>query len=152
LLCACPDGGGGPTDAVDVPPDSGPDIETAWIEIGTGARDFQPLVEGQEIPIILGIQNGWHIWGGLRGGGFDGDNVIIEFRLVQDGQVIGGAGYIDDLTIIDDHFEYAGVAAILVNDNPDEVSGHPLVLALRLTTNAGDELFDSIEVLPRCCE
>jgi hypothetical protein len=44
------------------------------------------------------------------------------------------------------------VAAILVNDNPDEVSGHPLVLALRLTTNAGDELFDSIEVLPRCCE
>jgi len=36
--------------------------ETPAIYIGTGEEAFEPLSEGDEVPIISGPQGGWHIW------------------------------------------------------------------------------------------
>jgi hypothetical protein len=141
----------------------GPDgtvSELAWIRIGTGARQYEPLSPGQRVPIIAGPQGGYHIWGGVAGSGFDPVDATMEFVLVLDGEVIGGTTYLDDLDERPDsgdpgadwRYEYAAVAVIIRDEAPEDVSGHTVTMAVRLTARDGTELTDNIDVVPDCCQ
>lgn len=129
-----------------------------WIELGTGARSFEVLDPGQEVPIIRGIQGGYHVWGAFRGGGFDDSDVRTRFWLDLDGQTIARADYSDfglptdrrDPTV----FEYAGVSVIYdSNDAVQPTSGNPMTLRVEVQSlGDGQVLRDSIQVVPVCCE
>lgn len=143
------DAGGEPTDAA---------VASGWIELGTGARSFEPLEAGQEVPIIAGIQGGFHVWGGFRGGGFDDSDVELRFWLTLDGQTIARANYSEfglptdrsDPTV----FDYGGVAVVYEsNDMVQRTSGEAMVLNVEVTSLADRQVMsDSIAVVPLCCE
>lgn len=104
------------------------------------------------MPIIQGIQGGYHLWGGFRAGGLARDDLQISFDIEWHGDSIGAAHYIDDLVGDGPPFEYGGVAVIFENnDLPEEVTGQPVTLSVTLTDGAGRTVADSIEVIPRCC-
>lgn len=128
-----------------------------WIELGTGARRFAPLEAGQEVPVIQGIQGGFHVWGGFRGGGFADDDVRLRFFLELDGESIGRADYTEyDLPTEprdESVYSYAGVAVVYDdNDTVEPTSGRTMTLRVELTASDGQVMRDAIELVPVCCE
>lgn len=136
-------------------PDTGSDTPTASlasVEIGTGFQSFVPVPEGQTLPIIEGIQGGFHLWGGFRAEGLARRNLTIEFDIEWNGESIGAASYLDDLIGESPPFEYGGVAVIFYdNDMPTQVSGETVTLSVTLRDTAGVTASDSVEVIPECC-
>jgi hypothetical protein len=127
----------------------------AWIKIGTGFRRYEPLEEGQEVPIIAGIQGGFHVWGGFIGAGFDDTDVRIVYSLELEGIPLATADYIE-FELPKNHrgeFEYAGVSVIYFeNDDVERTSGLEMTLKLSVETLSGQRLIDHQTLLPRCCE
>ncbi len=130
-----------------------PDAAGPWIELGTGSRRFSPLTAGQEIPVIMGIQGGFHVWGGFRSSGFPVTETLIDFILTLDGEELAAAHYLE--TRIDTRngaFDYAGVAVVYArNEDVQPTSGRTMRLDVRVRD--GDTvLTDSIEIVPVCCQ
>lgn len=138
-------------------PDSGvPDADTgadeAYVTIGTGFPSYIPVSDGDTLPIIEGIQGGFHLWGGFEVSGLEPSGLIIEFDLVWNGDRIGGASYSDELWGDADPYEYGGVAVIFSdNDLPMQVDGETVTVSVRLEDTAGVVVTDSVEVIPECC-
>lgn len=157
-----PDGGARADDAgPGATPDRGasdPDASTApgaYVEIGTGARRYEPLDCGEEIPIIAGPQGGFHVWGGFHGEGFDDSDVRIRFELELDGETYARADYTEFGLPPGPAggFDYAAVA-VVYDQNSDVQVTTGQVMTLRLTIEArdGQGLDDEVEVVPVCCE
>jgi hypothetical protein len=127
----------------------------AWIKIGTGFRRYEPLEEGQEVPVIAGIQGGFHVWGGFVGAGFDDTDVRITYSLELEGIPLATADYIE-FELPKNHrgeFEYAGVSVIYFeNDDVERTSGLEMTLKLSVETLNGQRLIDDQTLFPRCCE
>lgn len=52
LLAACADG---------------PNVDDEpRLELGTGTWRFEPIEDGEEVPLVRGAQGGWHVWISLR--------------------------------------------------------------------------------------
>lgn len=49
-----------------------PDPE-ALLELGTGTARFEPVADGDALPMIRGAQGGWHVWVSVRIEGMDVD-------------------------------------------------------------------------------
>lgn len=52
----------------------GPDAGPPSIELGTGTRAFEPLVDGEDIFVVQGPQGGYHLVGSMRASNVDGGN------------------------------------------------------------------------------
>lgn len=136
----------------------GPDAAAGWVELGTGTRDFEALEPGQEVPIIQGIQGGYHVWGGFRGGGFDDADVRLRFWLELDGVALGRADYsefgLPPSRTGDADYAYAGVAVVYdSNDDVQPTAGRTMTLRVEVQSLIdGQVMTDSAEVVPICCE
>lgn len=165
VLCAC--GASDDANPADTNPDVGDASDAAdpafgppVIEIGTGARRYEPLPPDgvATVPIIEGIQGGFHVWGGFAASGLDPEDVSIEFIIARDGERLGGANYRDSLAerVELDQLEaygYGGVAVIFNADiDPFDVSGQTLELSLTVRDRLGTTLRDSTSVRVLCCE
>lgn len=140
------------TDATTAPTSDG-DVGP-WVVIGTGDRRFEAITPGQVVPIIQGIQGGYHVWGAFRGGGFDSTDLRIDFELRQGDTVVANARYTEPELDGDAEgvFDYATVAVIFIdNAEVGPSSGETLTLALELTTQGGVTLTDQTTVVPDCC-
>lgn len=151
----------GPADGAPVadaaPTDGGPSPTRAWVEVGGGARAFEPIEPGQRVPLVRGPQGGYHVWGGLRGAGFEPEGVTLDFRVVrpEGGDPLAMANYVDFLEPgTDGVFEYAAVAVIFRDDFPDPQVFHGERLRLELTVTDVDGLVlrDEVEFVADCCE
>jgi len=145
LLVAC---GGGSDD----PPT--PDLGTPFVKIGTGSSAYAPLTDGQEARITAGPQGGYHVWGALRAGGFNPEDVFIEFRLSRDGVVLAESGYEDDLrpADADGPYQYSGVAVVVLSGDAASIADQPARLEVTLTPVHGEPLTDGVTVRPVCCD
>jgi hypothetical protein len=125
-----------------------------WLELGTGTEAFEPLTEGQTVPIIAGPQGGYHVWGALQAGGFSPKGVTMHFTLEQGGQVIAEASYLDDLfrTAPTEPWSYTRVAVVLLENDPAVVMPGGATLKLVVTPARGEALSDEIGIDPVCCE
>lgn len=135
-------------------PDASPAAE-GWVELGTGARQYEPLAAGEEVPIIRGPQGGFHVWGGFRGDGFADGEVRIRFELSLDGVPYATADYVEFGLPRgrDGVFDYAAVAVVYrQNDDVETTSGRTMTLRLAVEADDGQVLTDSVEVVPVCCE
>lgn len=146
--------------AVDDGPDEpdGPDAAVGWVELGTGTRRFEALEPGQEVPIIQGIQGGYHVWGGFRGGGFDDSDVRLRFWLDLGDTTLGRADYsefgLPPSRTDADVYDYAGVAVVYEsNDDVVPTAGRTMTLRIEVSSMGdGQVMTDSVEVVPICCE
>lgn len=145
----------GPADA---DPDPRPDGSTpsgAFVEIGTGARRYEPLEAGEQIPIIAGPQGGFHVWGGFRGDGFDDSDVRIVFELALGGETYARADYTEFSLPPGARggYDYAAVAVVYdQNSDVQTTSGEMMTLRLTVESADGQVLTDTIEIVPVCCE
>lgn len=51
-----------------------------WIELGGGYGVYQPLDDGDEVPLIAGIQGGWHVDASVRFDGFGPAGVLLVYE------------------------------------------------------------------------
>lgn len=127
----------------------------AYLELGTGFRRFEPIMNGQEVPIIEGIQGGYHVWGALRGRGFTATDISLLFELSLNGEVIASADYFEYELPIDrsGDYVYPGVSVIYFeNERVGPSSGQEMTLHLTLSTSDGETLTDQVSLRPVCCE
>ena len=126
-----------------------------WVNIGTGFRRYEELSEGQEVPIIAGIQGGFHVWGGFVGAGFNDLDVRIIYTLELSGETLAKADYTEFELPQNStgDFEYAGVSVIYFrNEDVDPTSGREMTLKLEVITQDGLILRDEKRLIPLCCE
>jgi hypothetical protein len=131
---------------------SGDSGDEAYVAIGTGFPSYIPVSDGDTLPIIEGIQGGFHLWGGFEVSGLEPIGLTIEFDLEWNGESIGGASYTDELSGDSNPFDYGGVAIIFSdNELPTQVSGQTVTVSVRLEDTAGVVVSNSVEVIPECC-
>ncbi len=134
-----------------VPP---PDATQPFVQVGTGRRRWEALEPGQEVPIIEGIQGGFHVWGAVRGDGFGATDVTIDFELHLDGRLVAEAHYEEpEFPRGDDGlYDYPAVAVIYTeNAEVRRSTGSTMELSV-VVTSGGDRLEDSVQIVPVCCE
>ncbi|MAD61591.1 MAG: hypothetical protein CMH49_08820 [Myxococcales bacterium] len=130
-------------------------IVEPWLRIGTGFRRYESLEDGQDVPIIAGIQGGFHVWGAFLGEGFDDIDLRVMYSMELDGEVLARADYTEFELPKNSRgeFEYAGVSVIYFeNDDVERTSGEEFLLKLRIETRDGMSLEDQIVLRPQCCE
>ena len=126
-----------------------------WLKIGTGFRRYESLEDGQDVPIIAGIQGGFHVWGAFLGEGFNDVDIRVLYSMELNGEVFARADYTEFELPKNSkgEFEYAGVAVIYFeNDDVERTSGEEFILKLRIETQDGLSLEDQITLRPQCCE
>lgn len=149
------DAGAGSVDADPRPRPDGSTPSGAFVEIGTGARRYEPLEAGEQIPIIAGPQGGFHVWGGFHGDGFDDTDVRIVFELALGGETYARADYTEFSLPpgAGGGYDYAAVAVVYdQNSDVQTTSGEMMTLRLTVESADGQVLTDTIDVVPVCCE
>lgn len=161
-IALCAVGCGAEGDGTDTPDAAVLDTnvpDELYVSLGTGFPDFESI-DGTlpELPIIEGIQGGYHVWGGFIASGIDPDDLLIDFQLLLDGELVAVASYVDDLrdTVVVEGVEryaYAGVAVVFANEvDPLAVSGSTFTFSVALTDAQGQTLTDSTDIRAVCCE
>jgi hypothetical protein len=89
-------------------PACGPHVPASYpgppdVTLGTGYDQFVPVDDGADVPIIMGLQGGYHIWGSVRARYVDPRQVHLVFTLYL-------AGQDTPLTIRHDHVDLAGTS------------------------------------------
>ena len=51
------------------------------LTLGTGRDAFEPLSNGQDLPLVRGIQGGCHVWLSLSASGIDGRRVTLSIEV-----------------------------------------------------------------------
>lgn len=74
------------------------------IELGTGGETFEPVADGDYLPVTFGPQGGFHVWGGVRTAGFDpGESALLaqyevgvnlRFYMEIDDVIIADSGWL----------------------------------------------------------
>ncbi len=127
--------------------DSGsqPDAGPPSIEIGTGSRGFESLVEGATIPVITGPQGGFHLLGSLQAQNLNpGDsedlqatsNPTTQFEIFANGVRVDAEAstYTQGLQRGDDGLEMLGRFIILDIPNASTLDG----MSLRFVVTVSD--------------
>jgi hypothetical protein len=51
---------------LETPRDALPADEVPVLEVGTGTYRFEPVTDGDTLPLVFGAQGGWHLWVAIR--------------------------------------------------------------------------------------
>lgn len=102
-------------------------------EVGTGAGQFEPLTDGEQVPIIHGLQGGYHVWGAVRAHNLDGHALRLSFTLTPTAATAPYTSRNDVVDLTDG--EHAGTAVFLAD--PNAVRGQPCRLHLDATDTHG---------------
>ena len=103
------------------------------VDVGTGVDQFVALHDGDPVPIIHGIQGGYHVWGSVRAHNLAPSDVKLRFTLTR---VADGAAITLRTDTVDlDDSEHLGSAVFL--PDPDAVRGQACRLHLDVTDSTG---------------
>jgi hypothetical protein len=113
-------------------------------EIGTGARFFEPVEDGDSLYLFKGPQGGFMIYIGVRAKGLDRSYVIVEYeeRLAADDRLIGKGTWKVALTndLGDGWYERVGIWGEIASELWTKVStvrGHDVKMRVKLTDGKG---------------
>jgi hypothetical protein len=111
---------------------------TPEITVGTGAENYAPLNDGDEVQIARGLQGGTHIWGAVRASrGLDPVQLELKFSVLKNGVELSGEPSVFHLNLIG-HGEFNEVAGLRgIVPDPQAVAGQELVLKIVATDNGG---------------
>jgi hypothetical protein len=114
----------------------------ATLELGTGTWRFEPIEDGQEVPLIRGAQGGWHVWLSVRASGLESSTgrLVVELQPGDDSTPpeASSVGVQLDPPDAEGRRSYLGWAAIL--SNPSCAMGRPLRVHVSLTTGSGEQI------------
>jgi hypothetical protein len=133
LLVGCPPTSGDP-DTGAIEGDAGPPS----LEIGTGEAAFEPVSEGGELELVHGPQDGYHVVGAVRMGGFDPDGTVLTYTVTDGGTMLVNSSLaILARRLIRDGTAYLKLGDLLVLANPGvgrpDVVGHTVLIEATVT-------------------
>jgi len=121
-----------------------------WVALGTGEWRFEPLTDGQPVPLIAGAQGGHHVWTSLRTTGLDPERVLLAIDTEPvDGSLPAEHSQVRvDLSENPEEgtYDFVGWPAIL--SQPGCVAGRELNVRVTLTDRHGVSATDECAVLP----
>ncbi|MFW6050062.1 MAG: hypothetical protein ACODAU_02740 [Myxococcota bacterium] len=131
-------------------PQVGGDAGAAWLEVGGGEWQFEPLEDGQEVELVRGGQGGYHVWVSLRAGGVDPDNVRMSITT----EILSLAGSESGSTLDRDlgsapepgTYHYIGWPAVL--PEPGCADGEEVEVRVTITDRHGTQVGDRRTVVP----
>ena len=138
----------------------GPDLTSdPAVELGTGEVGFTYLAdEGDEVPLVSGLQGGRHIWGAVRIVGIDWREIDMTFTiedtdgvaLTENTRVILELQQCDTSTqgCTEGMGEMVGITILVDNDDVPAISGHEVVLGVEANDADGRSAVDSKLVEP----
>lgn len=142
----CGDGGtGGRTDAGH--DDGGADAGDPHLVLGTGRMAYEPLADGQEVPLYMGPQGGWHVYGGVQAYDVPFDGATLRYWLTDPATdatvslprtILLG---VDQVLVVGDHWERFGDTVIINGQGPDFV-GRTFELHVEVAPADGPSLTD----------
>lgn len=121
------------------------------IELGAGLSAFSSVEDGDPLPLVYGLQGGWHLDVALRAWGVTPEGVQLSYQALdaEDGALLSfpaeatlDARYVRE---IDGGWERLGDRVIFDIPSADEVLGRELVLEVTLT-GSGAALSDQRRV------
>jgi hypothetical protein len=118
------------------------------MEVGTGVNGFEPLVDGQKVPIIAGPQGGHHVWVAVRvRAPMDPKNLFIHLRLLHQGTALSPTDYRMTLVRRGNFHEVYGMMALV--PDPAAIDGQEVQLVVEVTDSAGLTATDSRRIIPQ---
>lgn len=129
-------GNGGATDSSNLP----------LVELGTGADGFHPVADGDQLPLVMGPQGGYHIWAAVRvRAPINPKNLTMNFRLILDGAEVSNNTWKFTLSQNGSTWEwYAGTEIV---DDPMAVSGKEVEYRVEVVDVDGRKGSDSRRVI-----
>lgn len=119
------------------------------MELGTGLTAFEPIVDGQDLPMIEGAQGGWHVWLSLRVRGLE--SPVVHVALVTEplpAERPRQTTFLDiSLQPAGEWDEVVGVAAVFTA--PECFQDHDVRLSATVTDPTGATLADERVAIPR---
>jgi hypothetical protein len=129
---------------------AGAAVEEPRLALGTGTWRFEPIEDGQSLPMIMGAQGGWHVWLSVRLEGLDMDRGSLTIELQpedeRDPPQITELGIELDPMDADGGRNYLGWPAIL--PDPACAAGQMFRVRAEIGTSAGDRFEDERYVMP----
>lgn len=126
-LVACADDPAGP---------AAEPLEPLVVTLGTSdrGREFTPVSDGDVLEIEAGMQGGYHIWGAVRIDETSPRDVLVEFELLVEEEVVGQVSYIDDVFADPDGgYVLGGITVFIANDiDPESLDGRELMMRVRV--------------------
>ncbi len=125
------------------------------LEVGTGIEAFEPIVDGQALPLIQGPQGGTiggsHFWVGLRATGVVARGASLAIRVaLDDGTIISDQARTEDLAVAGSAASIAGLRAVI--QTCTDVAGKRLVLRAELRDASGVTVRDEARFVgPESC-
>ena len=132
-----------------------PDAAGPWFELGIGEDESIAVIPFQDAAMAQGIQGGFHVWGGFRGGGFDPIQASFEATLTTDDEERVGAVYLlrDVETNDEGILEAAGITVFLVPSViPELEEGSVWEYCGTLLSADGFTDTQCVPITARCCE
>lgn len=130
--------------APEVEPDEG------RLELGTGTWRFEPVADGDELPLVKGAQGGWHVWIAVRAHGLESGvgSLEIELQPADESEPPQRTrlGVQLDPPDAEGGRSYLGWPAIL--GDPSCAVGRLLRVRATLTTPSGERFEDEREIVP----
>lgn len=134
------------TDAVDVADGSGDaEVREVTVELGTGYTEFVPLAAGDTVVIHEGPQGGYHLFGAVRGTGFDRSSEVVVFARNLSGRVVSNGGSERGFDAVDGQLVRFGITSFLAFDVvPEDVDGQ--------TWSFCAQVYDPVSLLEACVD
>ena len=125
--------------------DAGPQAPLA--QVGTGTDSFEPLEDGQTVPVIKGPQGGYHIWTSIRvRAPIASKDLKVRLHVDFNGAVLTDTNYVLNFWQKGAYAEYYALTAFI--PDPAAVDGQRVQLAIDVTDTNGLTASDSRTVIP----
>jgi hypothetical protein len=123
----------------------GPKQSSASLELGTGDQRFITLNDGDPVPIIHGLQGGYHVWGSVRVSNMAPMGLHLQFALAR----VDGSGpptmRTDVVDLVDG--EHLGTAVFV--PDPDGVRDQPCALSVSAIDGDGRAATGERKIVPQ---
>jgi hypothetical protein len=121
----------------------------ASVDVGTGVDRFVEIHDGDAVPIIMGLQGGFHIWGSVRATNLSPHTMRLHFTLFLDGNptpVTSRADNVDLISVGNGVAEHLGSAVFL--PDPGVVRSQRCRMHLDATDESGRSASAEHEMVP----
>lgn len=120
------------------------------LELGTGLDEFVPITDGDSVPIVHGIQGGYHIWGSLRARDLGPEQVRLHYTLTleETGELVSSVKIVVGLHPAENEDAWVSLGSFVFVPMPMQVHGQDVLMQVEATDRASSTASDARRIRP----